>query len=92
MGIGVFSATVIGAGVLAGWGLDCLMIALGILMVLATVISTAKVRMVPKWFRKITDFGNKLLYRKKGEAVSMKKIYQGDVDCCGNLSGQQELG
>lgn len=54
----------IGAGVLAV-GIGFLMIALGILMVLATV-KTAKV-LVPKWFRKITDFGNKLLYRKKGE-------------------------
>ena len=64
VGIGVFSSSVIGAGVFAV-GIGFLMIALGILMVLATV-KTAKV-LVPKWFRKITDFGNKLLYRKKGE-------------------------
>ena len=64
VGICVFSSSVIGAGVFAV-GIGFLMIALGILMVLATV-KTAKV-LVPKWFRKITDFGNKLLYRKKGE-------------------------
>lgn len=64
MGIGVFSSSVIGAGVLAV-GIGIPDDRSGDLMVLATV-KTAKV-LVPKWFRKITDFGNKLLYRKKGE-------------------------
>ena len=32
------------------------------------LISVA-VRIVPKWFRKITDFFNRLLYRKRKEEV-----------------------
>lgn len=48
-------------------GIGCLMIALAILMILG-LISIA-VRIVPKWFRKITDFFNRVLYRKRKEAV-----------------------
>ena len=63
MGIGFCTGP---AAVIMAIGIGCLMIALGLLMILATVkIATA---LVPKWFRKITDFGNRLLYRKKGEA------------------------
>ena len=73
--IGGIAAIVAGAGpltVMIGTGImtigiGCLMIALAILMILG-LISIA-VRIVPKWFRKITDFFNRLLYRKRGEAV-----------------------
>ena len=73
--IGGFAAIVAGIGlcvVMTGTGImtigiGCLMIALAILMVLG-LISIA-VRIVPKWFRKITDFFNRLLYRKRKEAV-----------------------
>ncbi len=64
VGIG-FCVSAPAAGVLA-MGIGCLLIALGLLMVLATMKTATA--LVPKWFRKITDFGNKLLYRKKGEA------------------------
>ena len=73
--IGGFAAIVAGIGlcvVMTGTGImtigiGCLMIALAILMVLG-LISIA-IRIVPKWFRKMTDFFNRLLYRKRGEAV-----------------------
>ena len=73
--IGGIAAIVAGAGLLTVMigtgiltiGIGCLMIALAILMILG-LISIA-VRIVPKWFRKITDFFNRLLYRKRGEAV-----------------------
>lgn len=63
MGIGFCTGP---AAVIMAIGIGCLMIALGLLMILATVKTATA--LVPKWFRKITDFGNKLLYRKKGEA------------------------
>ena len=73
--IGGFAAIVAGIGlcvVMTGTGvmtigIGCLMIALAILMVVG-LISIA-IRIVPKWFRKMTDFFNRLLYRKRGEAV-----------------------
>ena len=73
--VGGIAAVVAGAGLLAVMtgtgimtiGIGCLMIALAILMVLG-LISVA-VRIVPKWFRKITDFFNRLLYRKRKEEV-----------------------
>ena len=66
---------IVGAGLLAVMtgtgiltiGIGCLMIALAILMILG-LISIA-VRIVPKWFRKITDFFNRVLYRKRKEEV-----------------------
>ena len=63
MGIGFCTGP---AAVIMAIGIGCLMIALGLLMILATVKTATA--LVPKWFRKITDFGNRLLYRKKGEA------------------------
>lgn len=63
MGIGFCTGP---AGVTMAIGIGCLMIALGLLMILATVKTATA--LLPKWFRKITDFGNRLLYRKKGEA------------------------
>lgn len=73
--VGGIAAVVAGAGLLTVMigtgimtiGIGCLMIALAILMVLG-LISVA-VRIVPKWFRKITDFFNRLLYRKRKEEV-----------------------
>ena len=73
--VGGIAAVVAGAGLLAVMtgtgiltiGIGCLMIALAILMILG-LISIA-VRIVPKWFRKITDFFNRVLYRKRKEAV-----------------------
>lgn len=73
--VGGLAAVVAGAGLLTVMigtgimtiGIGCLMIALAILMVLG-LISVA-VRIVPKWFRKITDFFNRVLYRKRKEAV-----------------------
>ncbi len=73
--VGGIAAVVAGAGLLTVMtgtgiltiGIGCLMIALAILMILG-LISIA-VRIVPKWFRKITDFFNRLLYRKRKEAV-----------------------
>ena len=73
--VGGIVAVVAGAGLLAVMtgtgiltiGIGCLMIALAILMILG-LISIA-VRIVPKWFRKITDFFNRLLYRKRKEEV-----------------------
>ena len=73
--VGGLAAVVAGAGLLTVMigtgimtiGIGCLMIALAILMVLG-LISVA-VRIVPKWFRKITDFFNRLLYRKRKEEV-----------------------
>ena len=73
--VGGIAAIVAGAGLLTVMigtgiltiGIGCLMIALAILMVLG-LISVA-VRIVPKWFRKITDFFNRLLYRKRKEEV-----------------------
>lgn len=67
--VGGIAAVVAGAGLLAVMtgtgiltiGIGCLMIALAILMILG-LISIA-VHIVPKWFRKITDFFNRLLYR-----------------------------
>ena len=75
VGILLLPFWLIGAGLLAVMtgtgiltiGIGCLMIALAILMVLG-LISVA-VRIVPKWFRKITDFFNRLLYRKRKEEV-----------------------
>ena len=61
-GVGI-CATMTGTGIMS-MGIGCLLIALGILMVLG-LISIA-IRIVPKWFRKITDFCSRLLYRKKG--------------------------
>ncbi len=58
--VGGIAAVVAGAGLLAVGtgimtiGIGCLMIALAILMILG-LISIA-VHIVPKWFRKITDF------------------------------------
>ena len=71
LGIGAMALLVggiaaVGTGILT-IGIGCLMIALAILMVLG-LISVA-VRIVPKWFRKITDFFNRLLYRKRKEEV-----------------------
>ena len=74
LGIGAV-ALLVGAGLLAVMtgtgiltiGIGCLMIALAILMILG-LISIA-VHIVPKWFRKITDFFNRLLYRKRKEEV-----------------------
>ena len=73
--VGGIAAVVAGAGLLAVMtgtgiltiGIGCLMIALAILMILG-LISIA-VHIVPKWFRKITDFFNRLLYRKRKEEV-----------------------
>ena len=73
--VGGIAAVVAGAGLLAVMtgtgiltiGIGCLMIALAILMILG-LISIA-VRIVPKWFRKITDFFNRVLYRKRKEEV-----------------------
>ena len=73
--VGGIAAVVAGAGLLAVMtgtgiltiGIGCLMIALAILMMLG-LISIA-VHIVPKWFRKITDFFNRLLYRKRKEEV-----------------------
>ena len=73
--VGGIAAVVAGAGLLTVMigtgimtiGIGCLMIALAILMILG-LISIA-VRIVPKWFRKITDFFNRLLYRKRKEEV-----------------------
>ena len=64
VGIG-FCASVPAVGIMA-MGIGCLLIALGLLMILGTMKTATA--LVPKWFRKITDFGNKLLYRKKGDA------------------------
>ena len=61
-GVGI-CATMTGTGIMS-MGIGCLLIALGILMALG-LISIA-IRIVPKWFRKITDFCSRLLYRKKG--------------------------
>ena len=61
-GVGI-CATMTGTGIMS-MGIGCLLIALGILMILG-LISIA-IRIVPKWFRKITDFCSRLLYRKKG--------------------------
>ena len=73
--VGGIAAVVAGAGLLAVMtgtgimtiGIGCLMIALAILMILG-LISIA-VRIVPKWFRKITDFFNRVLYRKRKEEI-----------------------
>jgi len=73
--VGLGIGAVAGAGLLAVMtgtgiltiGIGCLMIALAILMILG-LISIA-VHIVPKWFRKITDFFNRLLYRKRKEEV-----------------------
>ena len=73
--VGGIAAIVAGAGLLTVMigtgiltiGIGCLMIALAILMILG-LISIA-VHIVPKWFRKITDFFNRLLYRKRKEEV-----------------------
>ena len=73
--VGGIAAVVAGAGLLAVMtgtgiltiGIGCLMIALAILMILG-LISIA-VHIVPKWFRKITDFFNRVLYRKRKEEV-----------------------
>ena len=59
-------ATMTGTGIMTA-GVGCLLIAVGILMALG-LISVA-IRIVPKWFRKITDFCSRLLYKKRGEAV-----------------------
>ena len=64
--VGGIAAVVAGTGILT-IGIGCLMIALAILMILG-LISIA-VRIVPKWFRKITDFFNRVLYRKRKEEV-----------------------
>lgn len=64
--VGGLLTVMIGTGIMT-IGIGCLMIALAILMVLG-LISVA-VRIVPKWFRKITDFFNRVLYRKRKEAV-----------------------
>ena len=73
--VGGIAAVVAGAGLLAVMtgtgimtiGIGCLMIALAILMILG-LISIA-VHIVPKWFRKITDFFNRVLYRKRKEEI-----------------------
>lgn len=59
-------ATMTGTGIMTV-GVGCLLIAVGILVALG-LISIA-IRIVPKWFRKITDFCSRLLYKKRGEAV-----------------------
>lgn len=59
-------ATMTGTGIMTA-GVGCLLIAVGILMALG-LISVA-IRIVPKWFRKITDFCSRLLYKKRGEEV-----------------------
>ena len=59
-------ATMTGTGIMTV-GVGCLLIAVGILMAMG-LISIA-IRIVPKWFRKITDFCSRLLYKKRGEAV-----------------------
>ena len=61
-GVGL-CATMTGTGIMS-MGIGCLLIALGILMILGLV--SIAIRIVPKWFRKITDFCSRLLYRKKG--------------------------
>lgn len=63
-GVGL-CAMMTGTGIML-MGIGCLLIALAILLVLA--LFRIAVCIVPKWFRKITDFCNRLLYRKrKGE-------------------------
>ena len=67
LGIGAVVLLVGGIAAVVAGGIGCLMIALAILMILG-LISIA-VHIVPKWFRKITDFFNRLLYRKRKEEV-----------------------
>lgn len=64
-GVGLCAAMA-GTGIMI-IGIGCLLIALAILMILALI--RIAVCIVPKWFRKITDFCNRLLYRKKKGAV-----------------------
>ena len=93
--VGGIAAVVAGAGLLAVMtgtgimtiGIGCLMIALAILMILG-LISIA-VRIVPKWFRKITDFLTGCFTERERRRLN-EEVYKRNVDrsgdfwCCGN--------
>ncbi len=74
--VGGIAAVVAGAGLLAVMtgtgiltiGIGCLMIALAILMILGARFGIAGYALC-RWFRKITDFFNRVLYRKRKEEV-----------------------